>query len=319
MIDLPNRYSHQHHTNGEAPMRLSDLLNDFEQSLRQRDLSPCTIEAYHWALHDLIAKAMAPAHLVEVEDLTRDVLREWQDTHLEREWSVRSRGLASTAIRQFIKFGVEEDKILDLKLERVVARVKQPEPDPHPIPPDDLAKIKAYLLPYPENPTVVQLRDRAQFCFILATGGRVSEILQVRTDDYESPTVIQKGRSLKTLGVPPEVCVLIRDYLTARTDDKGDLWISFNPRSYGERMTPSQVRGRWHRLSALLGLSYWTTHAIRHTCATELFEAGVKDPVISKHLGHKTPAMLEVYRKVRKEQQRLAVDAMGGMLRLEVA
>jgi hypothetical protein len=36
-----------------------------EQSMRRRELSPRTIANYHWALHDLIHKAMQPARLDE--------------------------------------------------------------------------------------------------------------------------------------------------------------------------------------------------------------------------------------------------------------
>jgi integrase/recombinase XerC len=300
-------------------MQLADLLDDFERSLRRRDLSPCTIEAYHWALHDLIVKAMAPARLTNVSDLTREVLEEWQDTQLERGWVPRTRGLAGTAIRQFIRFGIEKDLIVDAKLERALAKVRQPEAEPHPIPENDLAAIKAYLLPMPEGASVEKLRDRALFFFILATGGRVSEILQARVDDYEAPNVVQKGGTRKTLGVPAEACALIRDYLAARTDDRPELWLSFTARTRLEPMTPAQVRTAWHQLSVQLALSYWTTHAIRHTCATELLAAEIPHLVIAEHLGHHGVATIANYAKVRDKGRAKAVSTMGATMRTEAA
>lgn len=299
-------------------MRLTDLLDDFEQSLRRRDLSPCTIEAYHWALHDLINKGMAPACLTEVEHLTRDVLEDWQDSQIERGWTARSRGLAITGVRQFIRYGVNEDQIVDLKLERALAKVKQPDPEPHPIPEADLAKIKTHLLPLPEQPTVVQLRDRALFFFILATGGRVSEILQVRVDDYEAPSVVQKGGTRKTLGVPAEACALIRDYLALRSDDRPELWISFTTRSFLESMTPSQIRKVWRDLAIRLKLIYWTTHAIRHTCATELLADEVPHLVIAEHLGHHGVATIANYAKVRDKGRQRVLNVMGSHMRFSL-
>ena len=65
-------------------MYLNDLLTDFELYLKRRELSPRTVDAYHWALHDLIHKAMQPARLTKVSDLTREVLTEWQDSQIER-------------------------------------------------------------------------------------------------------------------------------------------------------------------------------------------------------------------------------------------
>lgn len=62
---------------------LRDLLNEFERSLRRRSLSPNTIEAYHWALHDLIDKTMCMEFLFRVDELTREVLEQWQDSQLQ--------------------------------------------------------------------------------------------------------------------------------------------------------------------------------------------------------------------------------------------
>ena len=321
IIDLQGSHPHRYSTDHQwsSIMQLSDLFVDFERSLRRRDLSPCTIEAYHWALHDLIHKAMAPAGLTKISDLTREVLEDWQDTQLERCWVPRTRGLAATAIRQFIRFGIDQERILDPKLERALAKVKQPEPKPHPIPEDALAVIKADLLPMPEDRSVEKLRDRALFFFILATGGRVSEILQVRVDDYEAPNVIQKGGTRKTLGVPAEACALIRDYLAARTDDRPELWLAFTKASYLRPMTPSQVRKVWHRMSTRLGLTYWTTHAIRHTCATELLADEVPHLVIAEHLGHHGVATIANYAKVRDKGRQRVLNVMGSHMRTEVA
>jgi integrase/recombinase XerD len=300
-------------------MQLADLLDDFERSLRRRDLSPCTVNAYHWALRDLIEKAMRPARLTDVNALTRTVLEEWQDTQLERGWVPRTRGLAATAVRQFIRFGIEKDLIVDPKLERALAKIKQPDPEPHPIPEADLGLIKAHLLPVPESASVAELRDRALFFFILATGGRVSEILQTRVNDYEAPNVIQKGGTRKTLGVPAEASALIRDYLAARTDDRPELWVSFKARSFLRLMTPGQVREVWHAMSAKLALGYWTTHAIRHTCATELLAAEIPHLVIAEHLGHHGVATISNYAKVRDKGRAKVLGVMGGLMRTEAA
>lgn len=301
-------------------MELNTLLEQFERSMRRRELSPRTIRAYHWALRDLIEKAMRPARLTEVEHLTRDVLEDWQDSHIERGWTARSRGLAVTAARQLVKFGIANDYIEDLKLERGLARVKQPDPTPHPIPEEDLAKIKAFLLPLPEDPTPESLRDRALFCFILATGGRVSEILQARVDDYWAPTVIQKGGTRKTLGVPPEVCALVRDYLLIRGyPEQPLLWLSATAQTAGRVMTPSQVRTVWKKLSLRLGLTYWTTHSIRHTTATELLAAEVPHLVIAEHLGHHGLATIANYAKVKDAGRQKVLMVMGSVVSQEVS
>ncbi len=300
-------------------MKLAELVEKFEQSLRRRDLSPCTVRAYHWALHDLVDKAMAPARLTEVSDLTREVLEEWQDAHVE-DWRPRTRGLAITGVRQLIRFGLENDYITDNKLTRALAKVKQPEPEPHPIPEHDLAAIKAHLLSLPADTSAVGLRDRALFFFILATGGRVSEILQTRTDDYEAPDVIQKGGTRKTLGVPPEACALIRDYLAVRGyPEQPLLWVSYTTQTGGRVMSPAQVRKVWKELSTRLALRYWTTHEIRHSTATQLLAEGLDHLVIAKHLGHHGVGTIANYAKVGEKGRQKVMGVMGGLMRPEPA
>ncbi len=297
-------------------MLLNDLLYRFELSLQRRDLSPRTVLAYHWALHDLIHKAMQPPRLVNVSDLTREVLEEWQDTQIERGWKPRVRGLSVTAVRQLIKFAIKNDYITDPKLEWALAEVKQPEAEPHPIPEEDLAKIQAYLLPLTSDMTLVQLRDRALFIFILSTGARVTEALQPTRTNYAKPTVIQKGGGEKTLGVTPKAVEIVGDYLACRDDDSPILWVIHAKRRHLRPMNPADVRLVWKHMSKRLGLSYWTTHAIRHTTATVLLAAEVDHLVIAKHLGHHGVGTIANYAKVGERGRQKVLGAMDEVLQL---
>jgi site-specific recombinase XerD len=294
-------------------------MHKFELSLKRRDLSPRTVKNYHWALHDLIDKFMAPKALVDVTDLTRQVLEDWQDTQIERGWGPRSRSLSVTAIRQFIKFGAEADHITDIKLERSLAKVKQPEAEPHPIPEEDLAKIHAHLLPLTSDMTVTQLRNRALFCYILSTGARVSEALQPTRVNYARPTVIQKGGTKKTLGVTPKAEEIVGDYLAVRTDDRPELWVIHATRRHLQPMNPADVRLVWKKMSAQLGLSYWTTHAIRHTTATMLLAANIDHLVIAEHLGHHGVGTIANYAKVGEKGRQKVMAALDDVMQLPPA
>lgn len=280
-------------------MRLDDLLNDFERSLRRRDLSPHTIDAYHWALKDLIVKGMAPAGLYLITDLSREVLEDWQDSLIERDFAPRSRSLAVTASRQFLRYLADKD-IIDSKVERALARVKIPEGTPHPIPKPDLALIKAHLLASPD------LRSRALFFCLLTCGARIAEALRMRRDNYRNPEVVQKGGSTKRLMMPPDVHRMIAEYVDSRTDTLPALW--------GD-LTPATSRATWRVLSATLGVAHFTTHAIRHTCATELLAAGVPEIVIAEHLGHHGLGTIRNYAKVLDIQRQQAVDVMQNLVR----
>lgn len=283
-------------------MSLDELKRSFLLSLRRRDLSPQTWKAYNWALHDLIAKFMAPKGLTQLGDLTRMVLEQWQDTFLDRPKPLRprSRSLAVTAARQFIRWMVDQE-VIDAKVERGLARVKIPEGTPHPIPKADLDKLKAYFLASPD------LRARALFFVLLTTGARIAEALRMPRDDYVNPEVIQKGGTTKRLMAPAEVHEMVRAYLASRIGDQSNdlLWGDFSP---------ADARALWKRVAKELGTPYFTTHALRHTCATELLRAGIPEIVIAEHLGHHGLGTIRNYTKVLEGQRQTVVDAMSALV-----
>lgn len=201
-------------------------------------------------------------------------------------------------------------------LDRALARVKQPEAEPHPISDADLAKIQADLLPLTPDLTVAQLRDRALFVYILATGARVSGALRPTRENYAAPTVVQKGGTKKTLNVPPRVVEIVGDYLAAREDDSPVLWVIHKNRRHLQPMNPADVRTVWKKMSKRLGLSYWTTHAIRHTTATVLLAAGIDHLVIAEHLGHHGVATIANYAKVGEKGRQRVLGTMTDLLQL---
>lgn len=291
---------------------LEQVLSDFERHLIRGDKSPATTRIYRWAIADLFA-LMKRGGMRDISELDRNVLEIWQDQMIARGMKPRSRALAIVAARQLIKWAAKRE-FLPIRLEDVLGRPRMAALEPRPIPPEDLAKIKAYLFPIRRNMRLIDYRDRALFAFLLSTGARVSEALQVTRNAYIGAVVVQKGGSKKELLLPPVAAQMVADYVSRRRDDSPWLWTSsIDPR---HRLNPQGVREIWRKLAAKLELEEWTTHQIRHTAATELFAAGVPDAVISKVLGHKSMQMLEVYRKVRTEQRQIAVEAMAKVLEI---
>jgi site-specific recombinase XerD len=285
---------------------LNTLINDFERSMVRRELSPRTIEAYHWAFLSLLK------NLGSVE-LTRDLLENWQDSMIDHGLSPKSRHLAITAVRQLIRYAVDKE-LIDHRLEKALAKVKVPDGQPHPISKENLTKIKDYLLPFHSKMTLSHLCNRALFFYLLTTGARISEVLQVCRDNFKNPQVIQKGGSPKTLLTTPLVENLIQEYLVARNDNLPWCWIHCHNDKLYHLMTPSDARRVWHKLSNQLEIPYWTTHSIRHTCATELLEAGIPELVIASHLGHHGLGSLHIYGQVRDKQKQEAIIALEKLL-----
>jgi len=240
---------------------LDQVLEDFERAMLRRQLSPATVRTYRWGLQDLF-EGMKQAGLRDVHDLSRGILEDWQDTMGERKWRPRSRSLAVTAARQFIRWASERD-LVDFRLEKALVKVKTPDGRPRPLPKADLEKVKAYLLPRRPRMNIVALRDRALFFYLLTTGARVSEALQVRRDDIETPVVRQKGGTEKVLLMPPACQELVEDYLRGRRDDSPWLWVSHKSNAPLSRLGPPGVREIWRKLARKLGITPWTTSTAR--------------------------------------------------------
>lgn len=293
------------------PGSLDQVLEDFERAMLRRGMSRNTVRIYRWALGDLF-KGMQMAGMHGLSDLTRDVLEDWQDALLERRLRASSRALAVTAARQLVKWAADRDWV-DFRLEKALQKVKAPQGMPRPIPPADLEKLREYLLPRRPKMNIVALRDRALFFYLLTTGARVSEALQVQRDDVESAIVRQKGGSEKALLAPPSTVEMLHDYMRGRIDDSPWLWISHRTNTPLSRLNPPGVRNIWQKLARKLGIKPFTTHQLRHTCATELLEAGVPELVVAEHLGHHGLGMLHVYGQVRAKQRQQAVAVMEQM------
>ncbi|HXI50421.1 MAG TPA: tyrosine-type recombinase/integrase, partial [Candidatus Saccharimonadales bacterium] len=133
------------------------------------------------------------------------------------------------------------------------------------------------------------------------------------------PTVIQKGGTKKVLGVTPKAEEIVGDYLAVRDDDRPELWVIHAQRRHLQPMNPADVRLVWRKMSKALGLSYWTTHAIRHTTATVLLAANIDHLVIAEHLGHHGVGTIANYAKVGEKGRAKVLGAMDDVLQLPSA
>jgi integrase len=238
----------------------------------------------------------------------RDLLEDWQDSLIDH-LNERSRSLAATGVRQLIKWAADRDvPLCDVRLERAIVGVKVHRKQPRPLHPNDLIRLTAHLIERCDPrlaaqmgercPTLRDLRDRALFHYIMGTGGRVSEILQVHRDSFEREVIRQKGGGPKEFVCQPGVAGLIHHYLAARTDDLPWLWVAVPFGKPVRQLDPSGVLKIWERLSTAYLVPRFTTHQLRHTAATMLAERGHDPLTIASFLGHVDTRSVQVYAKV---------------------
>jgi integrase len=82
----------------------------------------------------------------------------------------------------------------------------------------------------------------------------------------------------------------------------------------GRPLSPIDVSVLWGRFAASNGMPEITFHALRHTHASQLIDAGVDIATISKRLGHATPGItLNVYAHRFQRDDGKAVAAINAM------
>lgn len=294
---------------------LEGAVRRWQASLRRRALSEGTIQTYTWGLSSLIEHCAA-CYVFDLEDLHAGVLEGWQDQLVGRALAPKTRSIAATAVRQFLCWAADQE-LIDWRLTRKVAVVRTRAGRPRPIPLPDLVRIQAHIAPLRPDATEKELRDRALFTFLLVSGARISEALQVTRDQVlaERPIVVrQKGGSEKELFVTPTVRERVMDYLRRRVDASGYLWVTANLGL--RRLLTREMIGRvWRQLAREVGVPRWTSHQLRHTCATELKRAGVADLVIAQHLGHHNLSTLANYAAVVDEHHKQKLEVLEGLLK----
>jgi integrase/recombinase XerC len=153
----------------------------------------------------------------------------------------------------------------------------------------------------PQSQQILALRDLAIFELIYSCGLRVGELtsLNVVSVDCDSRQVrvLGKGRKERIVPIGRQACTAIQKYLSERNGaDHGDA-LFLNQR--GGRLTARSVqRNLKQRLLQFNLPTDVTPHALRHSFATHLLDAGADLRVIQELLGHASLSTTQRYTKV---------------------
>ena len=264
--------------------------------------SPNTVRAYRGEIRRLGDFLAGRGHTLRMADLRHEDLRAYQRHLATTLPSPASRARALVAIRSWLRWLARERLVpVDLSNGVTLPRVEQRLPKP--LPADELARLLAAL----PSDTPIERRDRALVHFLISTGCRISEALQLdRTDVPRQGNrliVTGKGSRQRAVYLTDDAKAAVEAYLRGREDTSMALFVNYDPAGQGDRerrLTPAGARHVVRKLRRQLGAwSFKSPHVARHTTATSLLEVTGGDVrLVQEVLGHANLNTLQGYTKI---------------------
>lgn len=158
-------------------------------------------------------------------------------------------------------------------------------------------------------------RDYCILVLFMNCGMRLSELVSINYSDIKPDNTIiitGKGNKQRTVYLNDACVSAIKDYMKVRpvdgVKDKEALFLS-NRKTRISPKTVQHIVDEYLEKSGLSGQGF-STHKLRHTAATLMYQYGHVDVLQLKEiLGHENLATTEIYTHVVDEQLRSAVDS----------
>lgn len=173
----------------------------------------------------------------------------------------------------------------------------------------DKTEIKKLLRAVDKNPDkVMSLRDKTVISLDLATGLRVSALLNINIEDidFENNTikVIEKRQKVRNIYIGENIKELLREWIDVRNEAFADantsaLFVS----QKRNRLSVDSASEMLEKYCAAAGIKRITFHKIRSTAACTLAKAGLPLKAIQKQLGHSSSQTTLIYLDVFSEDE----------------
>jgi site-specific recombinase XerD len=181
------------------------------------------------------------------------------------------------------------------------------------------AKEVFQLLQAIDTTTYEGLRDHLMIALLWALGLRASELLSLRRGDWKLMDKARqtgllyihgKGKKQRALFVVDRLFEEFYNFLYHPQTPRGKSALLFPGKNRGKLHGSSLLR-RLEKYKAMAGLSArMTPHVLRHSFATEMYEAGVPLSAIQDMLGHRSITETALYIHVSQERQKAALSLL---------
>jgi integrase/recombinase XerD len=254
-------------------------VEEYFRSMYRRNFRPRTYASALNAIYDFLSGVMESGKTCLEEISKRDIeafIEHEQDRHLMLS-TVRTK---LHCVNAFLGYAIDTGVVRAEVLARRI-RLKKPETLPRAMDPDDVKQFISGI----DNP-----RDRAMIMVLLRTGMRIGELLNTKMNDlhlrdrkidiYEG----EKNRQGRVVYLSDDAMDALKAWLKIR-----DVCPEFLFYAQGRKsMAYSTARLIFEQYIAKAGLAHkgYSLHALRHTFASELLNAGMRIECLQPLMGH---------------------------------
>lgn len=313
-----------------------EYVNSFlDYSLTILNKSPNSVKEYNYDLTMFLRYIKIQYHLtnetdfksITIKDIPLDVIKKitpqdimsflsFMALNLKAKAATRARKIST--IRIFFSYLSQKAKIIDNNPAQNIETPKKEKRMPRYLTLDDSKKLLSVTMD--ENDENKE-RDYAIITIFLNCGLRLSELVGINISDINFDdcklNVIGKGNKERTIYLNKACVNAIRAYLDVRprvaikVDDKNSQKALFLSKRH-ERISNRTVQYIVDKELRKAGLdtSKYSTHKLRHTAATLMYQYGNVDiRALQELLGHESIATTEIYTHVNNQQARNAVES----------
>ena len=272
-------------------------VKDYLYDLKRRNCRPSTIRSNFTTLMVFLSylKEQGRTYL---ETITREDLCGFIEYEQDRGMQPQTVSTRVRLLYAFVRYLVDREVAHSALLKRKL-RVKVPEALPRALDPEEVRQLLA---------VIKKSRDWALILVLLRTGMRIGELLDTKMSEVnlreKRITIMeaQKSRVGRVVYLSEDACRALRVWLKRRDPDKDYLFSGRGnkPLSY----TGARMRFAKYLEEAGLAPKGYSLHCLRHTCATDLLNAGMRLECLQQLLGHSSIEMTRRYARLTDNTRR---------------
>lgn len=304
------------------PDWLVDQLERY-QRLRQSHWRPSRSNAHllrFWGVHTRLWRWLCARYAVtQLADIRRQYLLDYVDHRLAEGRAASTINMELRSFHEFLLYLQDRGYDLPAGL-RHLPSLKQPESLPKFLTDTQIGQLRAHFeqaVAEAQHPPARReaVLTRAAFYLLWHAGLRLGEVEDLTLDDLDlvgRKLMVRQGKGQKdrTVYLTDTVVRAVQDYLAVRGPGSTRHVCLYR----AEPLCKDLLRARLKAAGQQLGLPV-QPHRLRHTCATQLLNAGCRVTSIQKFLGHQRLNSTMIYARVH--DRTVAEDYYAAMAQVE--